>query len=405
MIERNFFLGIKNFGNIPFNKYDHHFTFIVNGKKYTTNRIIADILSPEIRKLHFIDESINEFSINTNKNKDKTDKATLNKEDYFTDFLSLSTFTNLKINQEQHQQFLKYFYLLGNIDECVQLTTENSVDYLLSVIDMESVLQNNYDSCSDVLQKLIEFIASHFEFIDKKELKKLDVCTIEEILRNESLKLKDEDSLLEFIMSLNETDETYSNLFEYIQIFNVSKEKFLSFINSNNYSSINSDIWDSIRSRILTSQSTNFTQKDVKRYFIGIKEFTFQRGEEFNGIMNYLSTQTKGNIHDNGTIKIDSNSIHNNSRHPKNLVDFGDTNVYQSKDDGDAFISFDFKDKFVQLSSYSIKSCNSNENGAHLKNWAIELSNEGENWIEIDRYQNKLKIKRQTTFLKILGQR
>lgn len=121
MIERNFFLGIKNFGNIPFNKYDHHFTFIVNGKKYTTNRIIADILSPEIRKLHFIDESINEFSINTNKNKDKTDKATLNKEDYFTDFLSLSTFTNLKINQEQHQQFLKYFYLLGNIDECVRL--------------------------------------------------------------------------------------------------------------------------------------------------------------------------------------------------------------------------------------------------------------------------------------------
>lgn len=126
---------------------------------------------------------------------------------------------------------------------------------------MESVLQNNYDSSSDVIQKLIEFIASHFEFIDKKELKKLDAYTIEEILRNESLKLKDEDSFLEFIMSLNETDETYSNLFEYIQFFNVSKEKFLSFINSINYSSINSNIWDSIRSRILTSQSTNFTQR------------------------------------------------------------------------------------------------------------------------------------------------
>lgn len=126
---------------------------------------------------------------------------------------------------------------------------------------MESVLQNNYDSSSDVIQKLIEFIASHFEFIDKKELKKLDVYTIEEIVRNESLKLKDEDSFLEFIMSLNETDETYSNLFECFQFFNVSKEKILSFINSINYSSINSNIWDSIRSRILTSQSTNFTQR------------------------------------------------------------------------------------------------------------------------------------------------
>lgn len=46
------------------------------------------------------------------------------------------------------------------------------------------------------------------------------------------------------------------------------------------------------------------------------------------------------------------------------------------------------KSMFVQLSSYSIRSCNSNNNGAHLKNWVIEVLNDGKEWIEVDRNEN-----------------
>lgn len=54
--------------------------------------------------------------------------------------------------------------------------------------------------------------------------------------------------------------------------------------------------------------------------------------------------------------------------------------------EGNAIISFDFKDKFVKLLSYSNKSINSNVLGTNLKNWSIEQSNDGQNWIEIDRH-------------------
>ena len=75
-----FALSVDNIKNIPTDKYEPDFTFVVNGKIYSTPRFVADILSPKIRKLHYVDESINEFRINT-------DNESI--EDYFQDFLKL----------------------------------------------------------------------------------------------------------------------------------------------------------------------------------------------------------------------------------------------------------------------------------------------------------------------------
>ena len=82
--------------------------------------------------------------------------------------------------------------------------------------------------------------------------------------------------------------------------------------------------------------------------------------------MRYLTRQTGGNIHDNGTIEITSNSINDSSCHPKNLVNYENDSRYQSLmgSDGNTFIRFDFKDR----------------------NWVIEISDDGENWEEIDRH-------------------
>ena len=45
-----------------------------------------------------------------------------------------------------------------------------------------------------------------------------------EIIKNENLRLEDEDSLLLFILELYEKDHDYSYLFEYVK-FNVLKEE------------------------------------------------------------------------------------------------------------------------------------------------------------------------------------
>ena len=76
-----FKLSIDSFNEIPFDKYEKNFTFIVNEKEYPTSRIIADLLSPTIRQFHFTDESINSFIINTTHQEESHD---------FSEFLSLS---------------------------------------------------------------------------------------------------------------------------------------------------------------------------------------------------------------------------------------------------------------------------------------------------------------------------
>lgn len=58
-----------------------------------------------------------------------------------------------------------------------------------------------------------------------------------------------------------------------------------------------------------------------------VKEFIHQKGNEFHGIMRYLTEQTGGNIHDNNTIEITTNT---KCQHPKNLVDYDKDNYYNS---------------------------------------------------------------------------
>ena len=49
----------------PLLNYERNFTFIVNEEQFETNKIIADLISPNISKLHLIDPTINEFTITT----------------------------------------------------------------------------------------------------------------------------------------------------------------------------------------------------------------------------------------------------------------------------------------------------------------------------------------------------
>lgn len=135
-------LNIEKLKDIPFNKYPKDFTFVVDGKRYQAPRIVADILSQKIRKLHCVDESINEFYINTKNTNINLplhgEKIQDNSEDYFEDFLNLCQFENKEYESNIRSRFMLYFYLLGNIDEYFlnqkekleSLTSEKSIEIL-----------------------------------------------------------------------------------------------------------------------------------------------------------------------------------------------------------------------------------------------------------------------------------
>ena len=137
-------LNHKCLKEIPTDKYEKNFTFIVNGKKYETNRFIADILSPKIRRLHFIDSTVNEFRIEFKRSID---------EDCFSDFLNLASFKNMPINPIQKKIFSEYFYKLGNIEEYTKLNTEKvddftgktAVNYLKPIDQNFIYISNNFN--------------------------------------------------------------------------------------------------------------------------------------------------------------------------------------------------------------------------------------------------------------------
>lgn len=389
-----FALSLENIKFIPFEKYEKYFTFIVDGNRHETSWILADLLSPIVNKYHYEDETINEITIKTGIN-DIGQKEKENSQHYFLDFLSLANYEEQEIDDIHKRFYSEYFLQLGNIDEYLRLqpeyfesiTTENIVDRLKYIYSLPNEIKQN-----ELLNTLTKFASSNFEQITKENLKTLNYEIIEEIIKNPALKLKDEDSLLEFIIDLYRTDFSYSTLFEYVAFKNVSEKVLEKFLSEFNIEHLNSKIWEKICQRLLIQGENNvkeerYEKEKEKRKII---QKDHQSGNEFNGLLRYLSDKTKGNIHDNGTINITSNSISGNC-HPKNLVDYqnNESNWYRSEEKTtDAYVCFDFKNLRVQPTSYSIKSFSCSQNDWHLKSWVIEASNDGEQWTKIDEHRN-----------------
>ena len=387
--EFDFSLNQKNWNDLSIDKYEKDFTFVVDGKQYSTPRFVADILSPKIRKLHFTDESINELHITT-------DNQTT--DDHFTDFLNLCFIDNQKLDTTLQTLYSIYFLELGNIDEYFRLqssffgplSTENCVSLLLTIEKVYSQNLEDFSIENDRIKEIMSFISQHFDEISTEEKKRIKKEDIEEIISKDTLKIKDEDSLLDFVQNLYEEDHSYSYLFSKIIFNNVTEQALKKFITIFSFEDIDFEIWNSICNRLLRTNDRPFkkgryitSQSDDK----GFKEFNATEGHEFEGIMRYLTRQTGGNIHDNGTIKITSNSIRSVS-HPKNLVDYENSNFYESNNESEIFICFDFKDRRVQLSDYSIMSHSYGPNCGNLRNWVIEVSNDRTFWEEVDRHSN-----------------
>lgn len=152
-----------------------------------------------------------------------------------------------------------------------------------------------------------------------------------------------------------------------------------------------------IKNAVLSRLQINLTAQMLPAN-LRTKEKKYSEGTQFEGILKYLTRLNQTNIYDNKTIKITTNSMHTddihyfvkkpNFYHPKNMIDYDKDNEYKSTDVGGAVVCFDFKDKFVNLSKYQIQTSMKEKSTTHLKNWVIEVSEDGSNWFEIDRRKN-----------------
>ena len=366
----DYILSLNDISHISFEKYEKDFIFWVNGSFYKTSRFIADILSPTISKMHDIDETFGEFSINTDHNGD------------FNQILNLAKLKPIAIeiqNFEYVCEILKFFGVSSDLCSFVSENTEEITD--------DNVIQLLKTKCGFSLKydNEIEYIASNFSSILNKhinELNSLDQNIMEEIISSEYLKINNEDNLLEYIISLYLKDPQYITLFEYVEFSNVSSFQMSKFIEIVNFNDITNGIWSSLGKRLTIDVIPQTDLIDRYNYM----KLAYNENEQFNGIISYLSKECQGNAIDKGAINVFYSSSDEFSE-LNSIVNYDNSNFYFSTDNYlNQWICFDFKDKKVELEYYTIKTIQFERQ--HLRNWVIEGSNSEKDWDELDSREN-----------------
>lgn len=370
---------------IPFNYYSNDFTFIVNGEKYETNRFIADLLSMKIRHLHSIDQTIDQYTINTEQQGD------------FSHFLNLIKFNNYEMTSNELLFFASIIEQLNttsieiNDDDFSELTNEN-------VFDKIQIHKKFKIFFSKQFQQEIEYISSHFFELKEEQEEKLlnfDISTIEQIFMNDHFQLKTEDQLINFINKLYIKNHQASTLYGYVIFANLSCECIKQFLQEFDRNDLTDEMWKSICFRLQQEIINLNDENNNKRYLSNQRtnnmndkgiQISYNKNNQLDGIINSLLKKNDGNIQD--VIKITASAEGNpNSCTLINIIKYNETDKYTyTENEPNSWICIEFVKNRIIPSHYTIGSVSAHDN--HIKSWIIEGSNDNENFDKLDEQVN-----------------
>ena len=366
--------------NWDYSDSDFEFVFGEN-KVCRVWSVLAEFLSPKIARLRRCDISFDVYPLKDAEmfNAFESLVASLRTGEVLR--VEKSNFVALvRLSQELENDEL-YSSLLGMIRrKCLHL---DQAIFLLRVgIDLGDVFSHGF-------RKLRDSIARRFYKIDKQILDDLDLETTQFLLSSPSLKVEDEDSLCDFVCSRSESDLSFTSLFEFICFDYISNSItcFVSFVSDNLLQNINSS-WRQICRRLsLETRTTKSLRSTMGRTVI------YDEENPLDGIIAHLTRQCHGNVHDKGIVNVTASSCYKGALfHPKNVASLGDNSFHGSEITWDVnqWICYDFKERRVIPTSYSVMSYGYGPGKFHPKSWVIEVSNDGteNSWKEIDRRDN-----------------
>jgi hypothetical protein len=103
-----------------------------------------------------------------------------------------------------------------------------------------------------------------------------------------------------------------------------------------------------------------------------------------DGIIDQLTRDHGGNVHDLGIVDISAKSISGSSV-GRNVADLQTTTYFHSLDAPDQWLCFDFKNRQVRPTHYSIHAHSANH---YLRSWTLEGSVDGSSWISLADEKN-----------------
>ena len=244
MATKSFILSSAGLKNVIFTKTkglddSEEFRFIFENYELKMNYLFAEFISPKVSRIHQIDPTVNYFNIKIHfPNSAHINKSILEK------VAELSRGNSIEVTKEMVNDIQQIAIILGNVELYTKISElfheENENEeierslLLLQFIENEMIIPNIQSDNQH--ETIIDFIASHFYLIDEEKLLKIPKNLLYSILNSQKLKLKNEDSLLDFINKLFEQpqeddDESLKiEFFETIEFTSLSEDKMKEFL-------------------------------------------------------------------------------------------------------------------------------------------------------------------------------
>ena len=384
-------LTCKGMSSVNWDCSDPDFEFVFGNRVCRVHSVLAEFLSPKVARARRSDPLCLFYTL-----KDSEMFSVLE-----SLVSSLRSGEALRVDNSNFLRLLRLSQELGNTDllssllsmiKTENLTVEEAILLLRTGIDLGTAFSAQFGSLSD-------FIASHFYKIEKTILDDLNLETAQLLLSSPSLQIEDEDSLYDFVRSRSETDLKFASLFEFIhfEYLCVDRiENFASFVKENLLEIMNTGIWTRICGRlILDAKPKRKNNSHNSRRWTGT-EFVYHESRKLDGIIEHLTRECGGNVHDKGIVTVTASSLFEQlqihlapyltvDNGYRNVVDLVADSCYYSKQEPNSWICYDFKERRVVPTSYSVRTYGWGPGHEHLKSWVIDVSNDGIKWTEIDR--------------------
>ena len=399
---RDFSISCKYLENIrslaeEFPEYrDRTFTIIINETfKIEVPLIVASSFSSSITKTVKNDPTASELHVRLKTNtQNKENKEKKDNEEKTHETLNkiksvLCGNTKVSLNEEtEFYTFASFGLSIGNEDFVSPLRTllsrevsnveeNNVVSILLSKQTFEFSLQE--------MEEEISFICTHFENMSTREdfinfsRETRNSLIVESIISSDKLNMKDEDTLLTFVIRINEErrmENISTEFFKHVMFEYCSSKKCEEFV-----SFICSKLEEGKTKTLISCLGRRFTQSNIpmKPPFIEgrhqpkqepepkpkpkIKGTLIDKKDPLNGILR--------REHEKGNVLLEPSSI--GSGDVYSLLKADDNSYFLTQNSPNSFIKASLKDgKTFILKSYMIRGNKCNDNTNQLKSWKLE---------------------------------
>jgi hypothetical protein len=367
-------LGISGLLNVSVPPSQNDFTFVVGNVQYQCPAFVASCMSPLILYLRTSDPCVSEFVIET-----------ADPRHYFPQLLRCARGEPFLVDSSNGVFLLSVLRKLDNAE--MYSFVLRSLEGHLTLTNITSRLANK-DFLSFSSDEEISFLASNFHCLPEDVLNQLSPAHLIEMLQSNSLRLKSEDALYDFIASRGDDDVDYYDLLEFVRFDFLTSTGIAKCLDNTIaiYEHLNPAIFKSTAIRLILTPVVKLTNpRAVGPTLIAIP----MKSDLFDVILNFLSQRFGGHVHDIGVV-IFSQSSYDFGHEAKYLASPGTDKVFISKSGKAQWFCLDFRDRKVRPTHYSLRS---HSGDAYLKSWIIEGSEDEKEWTELDRQMNTTSLK------------